>query len=288
MTGGGNPGIREDHAAPGVALRAARNAQNLSVGEVARQLRLSVAQVEALEASAFDRLPGPVFARGYLRNYAHLLKLDPEPLVSAAMPAPLSEPAPPIEVGPRGEPLPAAQKLRWPRYAIGIAGLALALAAYEYFLAQPSPVATTGAPDSVTMTVPAAPLAPAPVRARTVPAGAEGIGRDPVAGAAPDTTHGSDLEPLAVAGGRASTLPAPGRAEILLNFHGDSWVEIRDQSGGVIFSQLNRRGAEHKVAGTPPLVVVVGNASAVLLTYNDRRIELDPYTKHNVARLTLE
>ena len=288
MTGDGNPGIREDHAAPGVALRAARNAQNLSVAEVARQLRLSVAQIEALEASAFDRLPGPVFARGYLRNYAHLLKLDPEPLVSAAMPAPLSEPAPPIDARPRGEPLPAARKLRWPRYAIGVVGLALALAAYEYFLAQPSPVATTRAPDSVTVTVPAAPFAPSPAPARTVPAGAEGIGRDPVAGVVPDTTQGSGLAPAAVVGGQGSTPPAPGRAEILLNFNGDSWVEIRDQSGGVIFSQLNRRGAEHKVAGTPPLVVVVGNATAVRLTYNDRRVELDPYTKHNVARLTLE
>ncbi len=64
--------------APGAALAAAREALNLSVAEVARQLKLSVSQIEALEAGAYEKLPGPVFVRGFIRNYARLLRLDPE------------------------------------------------------------------------------------------------------------------------------------------------------------------------------------------------------------------
>src|SRR5258706_9374755 len=85
-------GYRAD--APGTLL-AAREAQSLSVADVARQLKLSVHQVEALEAGEYHRLPGPVFVRGFIRNYARLLKVDPEQwLHSAADSLPRVEPRP--------------------------------------------------------------------------------------------------------------------------------------------------------------------------------------------------
>src|SRR3954471_17432291 len=68
-------------SSPGAMLAAAREELNLSVSDVARHLKLSPAQVEALEAGAYERLPGPVFVRGFLRNYAKLLGIDPQPLL---------------------------------------------------------------------------------------------------------------------------------------------------------------------------------------------------------------
>src|SRR5262245_6023657 len=65
----------------GAELRNAREAQGLSVSEVAHQLKLAPRQVEALEAGLFETLPGGTFVRGMLRNYARLLKLEPEPLL---------------------------------------------------------------------------------------------------------------------------------------------------------------------------------------------------------------
>jgi len=67
--------------AVGAELRAARETQGLSVSEVAHQLKLAPRQVEALEAGRFEALPGGTFVRGMLRNYARLLKLEPEPLL---------------------------------------------------------------------------------------------------------------------------------------------------------------------------------------------------------------
>ena len=66
---------------PGAALQAAREAQQLSVPQVADRLKLSSAAVTALEANDWDRLPAPVFVRGYIRAYARLMALDDEELL---------------------------------------------------------------------------------------------------------------------------------------------------------------------------------------------------------------
>lgn len=68
---------------PGQGLREGRERRKLSVEQVARDLNLTVATIEALEKDQFERLPGPVFARGYLRSYAKLLDLPAEPFLDA-------------------------------------------------------------------------------------------------------------------------------------------------------------------------------------------------------------
>jgi cytoskeleton protein RodZ len=289
MTGSENSGARDNPAAPGVALRAARTAQNLGVGEVARQLRLSVAQVEALEASAFERLPGPVFVRGFIRNYARLLKLDPEPLLRDLAPASAPEQEPHVARVVRAEPIRATRTARWPWYAFAAVMLIVALAVYEFLLAEPSRPALPVSSGSVTILVPVAPplkdstTLPAPAAA-----GTEGEGRDPAARTEADASTPAAGAVVAVTGTRDAAGPAAGEAEIRMNFDRDSWVEIRDHSGSTIFSQLNRSGSEQRVKGRPPLVVVVGNARGVRLTYNDRAVDLAQHTKYDVARLTLE
>ena len=36
-----------------------------------------------------------------------------------------------------------------------------------------------------------------------------------------------------------------------------SWVEVRDKSGNIVFSQLNPGGTQKEVEGTPPFAVVM-------------------------------
>ena len=67
----------------GARLRRAREAQGRTVRAVAASLNLSVDKVEALEQGDDGRLPPPTFIRGYLRNYARLVGLDPEDTVAA-------------------------------------------------------------------------------------------------------------------------------------------------------------------------------------------------------------
>jgi cytoskeleton protein RodZ len=268
MTGNGNSGAPEHRGAPGVALRAARTAQNLSLGEVARQLRLSVAQVEALEANAFERLPGPVFVRGFIRNYARLLRLDPDELLRHLVPAtaPEQEPTPAEAV--RAESFPARRRALWPWLVFAGIVLIVALAVYEFVFNESQRTGASKVSDGVTLPVPAA------TRVEEVPAPPPAVAVGTIGEAQAD----APAAPPAVA----------PEAEIRMRFDRDSWVEIRDQSGRTIFSQLNRSGSEQRVRGRPPLVVVIGNARGVRLTYNDRAVDLSQYTRYDVARLTLE
>ena len=68
---------------PGHQLSIAREAANLTLSDVASYLHLDIKTIEALEHDEYEQLPAPMFVRGYLRGYARLLKLRPEPILEA-------------------------------------------------------------------------------------------------------------------------------------------------------------------------------------------------------------
>ncbi|HUM69912.1 MAG TPA: helix-turn-helix domain-containing protein [Chloroflexota bacterium] len=65
----------------GHILREARETKGLTLQEVQAETRISSRYLEALENGDYDRLPTPVHVRGFLRNYARFLGLDPQPLL---------------------------------------------------------------------------------------------------------------------------------------------------------------------------------------------------------------
>jgi hypothetical protein len=66
----------------GSQLRAAREAQSLTLDQAFKGTRIKVSFLEAIEANQFDVLPGPVQARGFVRSYGNFLGLDGEHLAS--------------------------------------------------------------------------------------------------------------------------------------------------------------------------------------------------------------
>jgi cytoskeleton protein RodZ len=75
---------------------------------------------------------------------------------------------------------------------------------------------------------------------------------------------------------------------IFLEFEDESWVEIKDSDGKTLMAQLNPSGSRRLIAGQPPFSLVIGNAAAVRVVYNDAPVDLRPYVKVEVARLTLK
>ncbi len=65
----------------GQILRQARENKGLTLKEVQDQIRINPAYLQALEESDYSALPSAVHARGFLRNYARFLNLDPAPLL---------------------------------------------------------------------------------------------------------------------------------------------------------------------------------------------------------------
>ena len=66
----------------GEELRAAREAQGISLGDMAVRSRLSVAQLRALENEEVEKLPEPVYVRAFIRGCAQSLGLDGQALVN--------------------------------------------------------------------------------------------------------------------------------------------------------------------------------------------------------------
>jgi cytoskeleton protein RodZ len=287
---------------PGKLLSDARQAQNLSVADVARQLKLSVRQVEALEAGEFQQLPGAVFVRGFVRNYARLLRLDAESLLrSVAECLPREEPRPAAPPS-QDIPFPTAAPRRWPLFAALTVATLAALGTYEFFQGEPQSIPVrSAAPSSPAAPSPlpgaaplAQPVASAPGEAGQAvdsPAQPGVPGQDNAAAATPAGPAPAGADAVPAGGGAAreqEAAPGPGERQVRMVFDQRSWVEIRDGSGRLIFSQLNDAGTEQRVYGRPPLSVVVGNARGVRLTYGERAVDLMPHTKVDVARLTLE
>ena len=65
----------------GQILNQARENKDLTLEEVYEKTRINVHFLEALENGDYDAFPSPTHARGFLRNYARFLGLDPEPLL---------------------------------------------------------------------------------------------------------------------------------------------------------------------------------------------------------------
>jgi hypothetical protein len=66
----------------GSQLRAAREAQGLTLEQAFKATRIKQSFLEAIEANQFQALPGMVQARGFVRSYANFLGLDGEHLAS--------------------------------------------------------------------------------------------------------------------------------------------------------------------------------------------------------------
>jgi hypothetical protein len=88
--------VTDPRAGVGSALQRAREVRGLSLDEAARDTRLRVDQLDALEREDFDVLPGEVYVRASLRTYASYLGLDADKVSSAyARTATEAQPAPP-------------------------------------------------------------------------------------------------------------------------------------------------------------------------------------------------
>lgn len=304
----------------GRILSQERERQGLSRAEVAQRLHMSASQVEAIESGEYARLPRGPFLRGFIRNYGKLLGLDAEALLSRYAQVVPPNRAPDIVVpsqnirfDPLGERL-ASPYVKAVVLALVVVAMAFA-AMYWWLFIRPMPpeaqakkaaaakpvaeaprggppqqiaAAPIAAPDSVapspapTEAAEPAKAEPAATERKTEPAKAE-----PPKTAPPKTEPAKAEQPPKVEA-RPEAARRAGLRTLRLRFRAESWVEVRDAHGAVVFSRLNAAGSEAEVAGRPPLNVVVGNAPQVDVTYEGRDFPLEPHTKVAVARFTLE
>jgi cytoskeleton protein RodZ len=291
-------------------LHAERRRQNFSVGDVSRQLKLAIRQVEALERDEYKMFGGPVFVHGFLRNYAKLLGLDAASLIAAADRKMEADGI--VRAAKKNQEFedaanehPAAEDSKKSVVPLFITA-AILIAGIAGWMLMRGDETTPGDEAAATATQPEM------VRSesrqsepgQTEPGQTEPSEAEPGQSQrtqSPLTEPGADVSQspasatatAANASTQGSSTPAArvheGPVGVLqFDFFEDSWVEVTDRYGDVIYSNLNPAGVSRRVTGYPPLTVVIGNATGTVLTYNDKAIDLAPHTRVDVARLTVE
>jgi cytoskeleton protein RodZ len=296
----------------GAILREARERRNLSVDEVAARLRLSVVQVRAIEADNYAALPGPAFVRGFFRNYAKLVQLDPNSilrLLDAAgfdasmlhsIKGELSVPSQNIRFSPEtrgdnwmlivgtlilaGVAIVGGAAWRWEQ-AISDFGQKLArVISHEPAARAPNPPPRPAPSAAVPSTAAAPPIAETPQAVeRSNPTAASAEPAPPA-----EPVKSLETPPAAPAETTPAAAESAQQQRLKFTFEKESWVEIRDKKGKRIYSKLNPGGTTEEVSADPPVSLVIGNAAHVKLSYGDREIDLARYTKGTIARLSLE
>jgi cytoskeleton protein RodZ len=234
-------------AAIGHKLRTAREAQGISLQEVAASTRIQAVFLEKIEQGELEGLPGISFIRGFIRNYAQMLGLDEPDLqeqLQALGRAVEATPPPPMKSS--TERLLDAEKgagIPWPRIAL-LALLAILVLWVGYLLVRVfSPSESASDPPAAK---PAAAQAPAP-RAPAAPRPAA-----PAADPAPPPPAAS----VAAAGTPLSSAPAvrPGL--------GPTALQVRIQG-------LEDTWVRYAVDRKPPLEVLMRPAESATLDADD-------------------
>lgn len=294
----------------GARLKDAREAKNLALADVAAKLKLTSRQVEALEEEDLSHLPSEVFVRGFVRNYARLVDLDPASLIAPVnVQAEVSE----IITAPNAGLVVGSSSIRlWVIYPlIAMAVFLILVAALYHWLRQGEDSLISTPPELATQSLSPAPsvpvVPPTPVPEPTPPAvdtsvttpltlpgasmplvsnATEPQNEVPATAVAPAAVK--PVVPEApVAPSNADTNVKSGARSMRFEPAQDAWIQVVDGKG-TRFSRLVRAGTAESFSGEPPFRLVVGEAALVKLTYNGHSIDLMPFIGQKVARLTLE
>jgi cytoskeleton protein RodZ len=266
--------VAEVVAPMGNSLSAAREAKRLSVGDAAYALKVGNKVIQAIEASDWQSLPGRTFTVGILRAYGRLLDVPVDAIIAEV---PGGSPAvKKNHVQASSSTLkahPAARRdgetKRQEKRMLKL-GLVMVVLAVVLAYAMPGNLwdeAVESAQTLVNRWVRQDVVQP---QTDTAVAPAPGDAAKP---------SGSGAEVVV----QAQT--SPGTLE--LKFAAPAWVEVRDHTGRIIYSQLNAAGTTQFITGAAPLDVLIGNARQVQARWRDEPVKLDQLTGDDVSRQVL-
>lgn len=275
---------------PGELLRFEREQAGLSLERAAAMARIKPSILAAIESGETGDMPS-VYLRGYLRNYARALGIDPADIEEQIHQTQGADPrVQSIFIGKSNR----SRAEKWLKASSYLAASAVIAALVWQFtheavrFSQGDPqlssaaVAPSGQADSsrdvsqqasrTANTHLSASIASMEVMQRGSGAGNQSVAEEAWS---------------ALSDAAATPQTDPGTQALTVRTSADSWVEILDGEGAQLELDLIRAGNERTYNGTGPFEVMFGRASAVELTLDGQPVDLAPFTQDNVARLTL-
>jgi len=233
----------------GAKLRKERVGKGLLIDDISRHTRIAPRFLEAIEIDDYSSLPGLVFTRNFVRQYALILKLDPAPML-AELPKP-DESTAPLPTPPL-RPRSTYNRDRRRRFIlVSAAWLLLAgsasVTAYMYLRHS-----MRAAPQST--------------------ANATKLAAHTSSSKAPSRSNSITTAPV----------------QVSLTAHQPAWVQV-SADGRITFIGTLQPNETKEVSAAEQVKVLTGNAGALTISLNGKTLEsLGPPGQVRVVRLTAE
>lgn len=278
----------------GARLRHQRLKRQILVADAARALKLSPSTIEEIERGDLGRHES-LYRRGYLRNYARFLGLDPAPLLEMLQDSdlpPLRSVLPVRSRGPRFD-----RYLKIATYTV-VTTLIIPPLVWIYIQGgldfldrdrtlalEPGAAVQDGVSQPLFPQRPAAPAVEAEM-AGTVAVTASALPlshirpvRDLVA---EDRLAVVDLE-------AESTTPetTDSRSVLMIELMDDSWLEVYAADGRRLEFDLLRAGDQRRFVGEAPFRILAGRGNAVSLTLDGQTLTFEGQERADVVNLEL-
>lgn len=311
ISGGVGPGINaeseendaqvNDHLSPGAKLLQGRLQAGLTQEQVAKELYMTVYKVKALETDDYKRLNSDTFARGYIRAYANLVKIDVVGVLTAYDKL-MEEIAPKPIVQKQAVATENSHRGAWQFLAvIGAFFVGLWLISVWFFdnhseaqyviatdsLSSVAPVKTkisvavsSVAASSVSSALSSAAL---PVETKAITSVAsissvKSVGQMAVQVA----SSAQSISSSSAAQSSSTSSKKTNLDELSFSFRGESWLEVSDSRGDVLATELEPAGSKIRLIGMAPFDVKLGNAPVVDVQLNGKKIDVIPLMGSNV------
>lgn len=241
-------------------LRQARERVGMHMAAVAVTLKVPVATLEALEAGRYHELPDPTFVRALAKSVCKVLKVDPEPILASLPSAYVADLGPTATAISEPMPLSRAGKMmsssepmvRVPSAVLVAAGLLLLAAALWIWLPE-RPLEETIEPVM------------APVPTSTV--------IEAQANPAPNAVELT-----------ANAAPQLADGVVQIVALDTAWIEVTGASGRVLMQRSLEPQETVAFSDDLPLALVIGRVDQVNVLVRGQALDLQAWTRANVAR----
>lgn len=254
----------------GDLLRQTREQKNLSLDDVEKGTNIRKLYIKAIEDGNYDKLPGEVFLKGFIKTYGKFLGLDGQKLIEqykaeknpAASAEPKTETAPPAPEPAAPEKTETAKEDKQPEKSAK--PVAKPVPNIDNFNDSRKYLETKNSGGSKKNVIIIAVIIIAIIAGAIAFLSSQGSDSQPAADNEPKTQQEqAQQQPAAPA-----PAPAPvSGSEVSAVFSQDCWTEVK-VDGNTVLSETVKAGSTLNWKGNNQVEVTVGNAGAVDITFN--------------------
>ncbi len=272
---------------PGDILRYEREQKGLTLERASERSRMKLSVLSAIETGETGEIPS-VYLKGYIRNYARFLGVDPAEMEDQMQYVRGAEPQVrtvfTANTG-RGNTEKWLKTSSYLAASVLIAALAWQFTHEAVRFSQGDSELNSSKADDGESGDSASDENPSKVRAPNTHLNASIASVEVMQQR--DETDGSVSTGQTTAGEAQANTAIAGEHRLSVATSADTWVEILDKDGQHLEMDLLRAGTRRAYLSQGPFRVMIGRASAVVLTLDGEVVDLGPHTRGNVVRVTL-